>query len=132
MKKDKLITLLQSIEGNPDIYLWNGYVEDYMDIEPRLQECLMVKESKDHVHKYIRFQYMQNKRVFELTPEEEEQIKHDSEISWKKHYSQWHFPNPFVSADEFDQWYDKKKNVYLINAKLRGKVSWDRMGDVKY
>ena len=43
MKKNKLIELLQAVEGNPEILLWNGYVGDYMDIDKELAERSLVK-----------------------------------------------------------------------------------------
>lgn len=47
MKKDKLIKLLLSIEGNPDILLWNGYAMDWMDIKG-LEEAELVKMTKEY------------------------------------------------------------------------------------
>lgn len=44
MKKNKLIALLKAIEGNPEIYLWNGYTEDWMDVDKEFIHCTFVKE----------------------------------------------------------------------------------------
>jgi hypothetical protein len=132
MKKNKLIELLQAIEGNPDIYFWNGYVEDYMDINPNFQESLLVKQSKEHLHKHIRFEYMRDVSRFELTQEEEDKLLAESLDAWNKHYNEWTFPNPFVEPEQFNKWYDKKKKIYLLSPKPRGKSSWDRMGDMEY
>lgn len=32
MRKNKLIEILQSMSGNPEIVMWNGYVGDFMPI----------------------------------------------------------------------------------------------------
>ncbi|AXC39087.1 UNVERIFIED_ORG: hypothetical protein [Escherichia phage CMSTMSU] len=32
-EKNDLIKMLQEIDGNPEIVIWNGYVDDYMNIE---------------------------------------------------------------------------------------------------
>ena len=47
MKKNDLIKLLNSIEGNPDIVLWNGFVRDYQDISKELVKGDLVKISLD-------------------------------------------------------------------------------------
>ena len=32
MRKNQLIKLLQEIKGNPEVMVWNGFVDDYMPI----------------------------------------------------------------------------------------------------
>ena len=132
MKKDKLIAMLQAIEGNPDIYLYNGFVEDWVDIEPTLQKDIFVKYNKDHIISHIRMQYMQQVGRFELTPEEESRILIEGESSYKAFYSNWDFPNRYVQEDEFKKWYSKQKPIYLINAKIKGAKMEDRLGSMSY
>jgi len=38
MKKNQLIEQLQKIKGNPEIKMWNGYVDDWMNIQLCEQE----------------------------------------------------------------------------------------------
>jgi hypothetical protein len=132
MKKYKLINLIQQIEGNPDIFLWNGMVEDWMEIDPTLVELEMVKQRKEHVAKHIRFQYQKDNDAFYLTPEQEINLSKIIEESYKKHYSQWELPNRYVEPQEFKEWYGKSKKVIIINAKTKGKKSFDRFGEVSY
>ncbi len=132
MKKDKLIALLQQIDGNPDIYLWNGFVDDWVDIEPNLVKTEFVKHSKSHVAGLIRFQYMQQVGTFELTEQQEVEVSVIVENSYNKHYKAWDLPNRFVSDEQFKQWYDKKKVVYLMNTKTKGVTYSDRIGDMRY
>ena len=47
MKKNDLIKLLNTIEGNPDVALWNGFVGDYQDISKELVKGDLVKMSLD-------------------------------------------------------------------------------------
>jgi len=47
MCKNDLIKLLQTIEGNTDIVLWNGFVGDYQDISKELVKGELVKISLD-------------------------------------------------------------------------------------
>jgi hypothetical protein len=132
VKKDKLIALLQQIDGNPDIYLWNGFVDDWVDIEPNLVKTEFVKHSKSHVAGLIRFQYMQQVGTFELTEQQEVEVSVIVENSYNKHYKAWDLPNRFVSDEQFKQWYDKKKVVYLMNTKTKGVTYSDRIGDMRY
>jgi hypothetical protein len=132
LKKDKLIALLQQIDGNPDIYLWNGFVDDWVDIEPSLVKTEFVKHSKAHVAGLIRFQYMQQVGTFELTEQQEVKVSAIVENSYNKHYKAWDLPNRFVSDEQFKQWYDKKKVVYLMNTKTKGVTYSDRIGDMSY
>jgi len=32
MKKSKLIEMLNSLPGDPDVLLWNGWVDDWQDL----------------------------------------------------------------------------------------------------
>ncbi len=132
MKKDKLIALLQEIDGNPDIYLWNGFVDDWVDIESSLVKTEFVKHSKSHVAGLIRFQYMQQVGTFELTEQQEVKVSAIVENSYNKHYKAWDLPNRFVNDEQFKQWYDKKKVVYLMNTKTKGVTYSDRIGDMSY
>lgn len=43
MRKSKLIALLNAVKGNPEVYLWNGFVEDFVDIEPVFQKDVLYK-----------------------------------------------------------------------------------------
>ncbi len=43
MKKSKLLELINSIEGDPDILLWNGYVEDWSEERAFLDISGLVK-----------------------------------------------------------------------------------------
>ena len=47
MKKNDLIKLLNTIEGNPDVVLWNGFVGDYQDISKELVKDDLLKISLD-------------------------------------------------------------------------------------
>jgi hypothetical protein len=132
VKKDKLIALLQEIDGNPDIYLWNGFVDDWVDIEPSFVKTEFVKHSKSHVAGLIRLQYMQQVGSFDLTEKQEAEVSAIVKNSYNKHYKTFDLPNRYVSDEQFKQWYDKKKVVYLMNTKTKGVTYSDRIGDMKY
>ena len=110
MKKEKLIELLLSIEGNPEVKIYNGYVEDYMGIhDPR----------KVSIHR------MSNKKRIRLVNLERESEgllptnKLEKEDEWK------------LIKENYD---DESKSIILLQPKTRGLVSYgaDSSGDLKY
>ncbi len=127
MRKNTLIKILQEIEGNPEIDLWNGYVQDYMkigDIVPihlfkmtlkyylevcRLEACRDRKDW-DYQHSPERLEYLKNtyKRV----------------VDWED--------NEYITEDDVKSGRYTTKRVFAISPKLRGKTAWDRLGSVKY
>jgi len=38
MKKSALIALLNTVKGNPEIKIYNGFVDDWMNISPEIME----------------------------------------------------------------------------------------------
>lgn len=126
MKKSKLIEMLNAIEGDPDIFLWNGYVADWMDIG-NLREHVLVKECKNYYRKALNWEALRDK-----TPE---MSKAEFEEFWKKHSrkQQWEFPNEFLNEEQYKDWYgNRHKQVVLITAKVRGETSYDRCGSMSY
>lgn len=127
MKKDKLIKLLLSIEGNPDILLWNGYVGDWTDIKA-LEESDLVKMTKDYYIASVELEEKINKGDSDYTlPESEKEKLHTSykkDISWQT--------NEYITHDDIKKKrYDKKRIIY-IKPKLRGKNMTDRYGSIEY
>lgn len=132
MKKSKLIELLQAIEGDPDIKLWNGFVGDWADIDSTFVEQELVKESWEHKYKYLVFEWQKDNEIFNPPPIiVDEQLRVLAKKQFKQ--QQWELPNPYVDAEEYKEWYGRyKKRIVIINHKLRGKTQSDRQGDMSY
>ena len=132
MKKDKLIGLLQKIEGNPDIYLWNGFVGDWADIDPNFVNQLLVKESVEHKYKCLIYEWMRDNNSINPPPfSVEDRLRTLAKAQFAK--QQWDLPNPYCYVEEYPEWYGKhKKNIVIINHKQRGKTHSDRVGDMCY
>ena len=129
MKKNQLIALLQNIKGNPEVKLWNGMVEDWMDIE--VVESELVKECKEFVRFRFEASWKQENRTFEIPPDVQEEIDEEIEKAYKK--EPWEFPNQYVSVEDEKRWYgNNRKKILLINGKLRGKSTYDRLGEMNY
>jgi hypothetical protein len=110
MKKNTLIKLLQSIEGNPEVKIYNGYVEDFMNVHPP-----KVKK----IHK------MSNKkRLYFVNLENESRGK--PKVDKLSKTDPWE-----LTKEHFD---DESKTVILLEPKVRGLTSYgsDSAGDLTY
>lgn len=130
MKKNQLIEQLQKIKGNPEIKMWNGYVEDWMNIQLCEQE--FVKESEDFIRWSIEMAWKERNQKWEIP--EEAQIQIEEVIKERLKDRQWELPNQYLQTKEDEErWYGKnKKKFVLINGKTRGKSIEDRLGKVSY
>ena len=126
MKKNKLIELLQNIKGNPDIYLWNGFVQDFVDIDGKFVECTLVKETEEHIEACLVGEATRDNVVTDY-----DNIKKDATKIYKE--LKWEFPNPYLDEEQYKRWYGKnQKKVVIIQAKVKGETTWDRLGDISY
>lgn len=129
MKKNKLIELLQQIDGNPDIVLWNGLVGDYQHISSKFIKEYLTKLKFDTYISHVEFEIKRDLNNFDykLSGNEIEELKKD----YKK-YHKWEY-NKFIDMDsEFHKSMYKKKNVVFLQSNPRGEVYWDRNGNISY
>lgn len=121
MRKNDLISALQEIEGNPEVVLWNGFVEDYMHLDKPVKGTLY-KMKKDVYEKFLILERSDKCRAASITEQD------------KKKYSEMPYEY-FEYNPEFEDSKErlyKKKNVVLITSKSRGKKLWDRNGGYEY
>lgn len=129
MKKNKLIELLQNIKGNPDIKMWNGLVEDWMDIS--IVKGELVKRCEEHIRWSIEAEWKQNNKSWEIPADVQQHL--DEIIKQQVREEEWEFPNPYLDEEAEKRWYGKhKKKVVLIDAKPRNKTYADRLGKISY
>ena len=127
MKKSKLIELLQNIKGNPDIMLWNGIVGDVVDLTPNLVEVGLVKETLEHYLEMCRIEGCIDRKDWSY------QMPHDEVERLKKNYKTFKYEeNQYVYKEDIDKGNYKQKIVYVLDAKLAGKTSYSRSGDISY
>ena len=131
MKKNKLIELLQAIDGNPDIYLWNGFVGDWVDINPDFVEDYLVKESVEHKLNCLKMEWCRDNNTFDVPNDVTASLsEYANKLAAKE---KWDFPNRYVEQSEFKKWYGKyKKRIILIDAKRKGASYSDRQGSMSY
>lgn len=131
MKKNKLIELLQKIDGNPEIYLWNGFVADWMDISPDFIESELVKECFDFKLNCLKLEWCGDNNTSDV-PDEVLYSLYQMAVKLAAK-EKWDFPNRYVEESEFKKWYGKsKKRIILIDGKRKGATYSDRQGDMSY
>ena len=126
MRKNDLIKILQSIEGNPEIKLWSGFVRDWQDIDKEVIKLPLVKHSFDNYINRLRMSgFAYTKKPRELSEDDMKQAKKDyDKQAWEI--------NPFVKIQDIREGYYKQKNVYILQAKARGVATFDRQGGIEY
>lgn len=130
MKKNKLIELLNQIEGNPDILIFNGFVEDYTDFKLHRESHTLVKHSVEFFERHFTAKYYQQHGSL---PNEQTAKQIRSSAQSAANYESWEFPNVFVTEDDAHAWYgNRRKEVYLLEVKQRGKNTFTRSGDIEY
>lgn len=122
MKKKQLIKMLEEIEGNPEIVIWNGYVDDYMNIDKETFKITLVKETESFIYNALKHEWCQLNDTFMIPDEVQKRLEaRAKELHKKREYD---FANPYVKPEEHEQWYGKKTlTKYVITPKLRGKTS---------
>lgn len=127
MKKSKLIAILNEIEGDPDIMLWNGLVGDWNDLSVDLTKSTLVKMTKAYYIECSWEKACDNADYdAKLTPEEIAELN----AMWSK-VCKWEH-NRYVTQEDIAKKRYSAKSVYFIDAKVRGKTTFDRLGSIQY
>lgn len=129
MKKNDLIKILQNLKGNPEIVLWNGMVQDYMHIDPDIQEDFLFKYTWEGMQEACRLDRCRDLRdmSFQFTEEETKELRE----CYLRHHK-WEFNRYMTEEDCGPGGWHKKKKVLIIQPKLRGETSFDRIASISY
>jgi uncharacterized membrane protein YcaP (DUF421 family) len=111
MRKNDIRKILDSIEGNPEILIYNGFVDDWMSIAS-IRETTLVKTKKETLKYIIEFQ-----QGSEISDEY-------CDKRYKK--EQWKLQKYETAPHE------KTKTVYMIEAKNRDITTYDGCGTLSY
>jgi hypothetical protein len=128
MKKNKLIALLNSIEGNPDIVLWNGFVNDYQDISTELIDDVLVKRTLQDYLQLVELERARDAKDWDR------KLSEDEISALTKRYKQiakWEL-NDYITEDDIKQKRYSAKKIVFLQAKLRGVDTFDRVGTLRY
>lgn len=119
MRKNDLIKMLNEIEGNPEVVLWNGQVGDWMHIDkPKVFKFNRLKKSFK-----IRCINKENYRdnLPDLTEEEIKKVKPDEFDIGEG--NRWNI----LKDENFEH-----RNRIVLQGKLRGIKTFDRLGNIEY
>lgn len=120
MRKNDLIKMLNEIEGNPEVVLYNGMVGDWMHIDnPKVFKFNRIKKS--FKIESINLERKFRDKLPELSEEEIKNVKCDEfEIG---EGNRWNV----LKDENFEH-----KNRILLQGKLRGIKTFDRAGTIEY
>jgi len=129
MKKNQLIEQLQKIKGNPEIKMWNGFVQDWMNIG--IVECELVKRCAEHIRWSIEAEWKQKNQSEEIPADVQQYL--NQIIKEQIREEEWDFPNQYLDEEGEKRWYGKnRKKMVMIDAKQRNKTYADRLGEISY
>lgn len=128
MKKSDLIKLLNSVPGDPDIKLWNGYAQDWMDISRDVVPQELVKRTKADWLEGCRLERCWDRKDHTYQLQEEEVRRLSANYS---RIHPWEI-NPFVTQEDISQGRYETKLVYVLQAKIKGVETFDRAGKNSY
>jgi hypothetical protein len=128
MKKNDLIKILVAIEGNPEIVLWNGFVEDVVAIEPKVVTVRLTKMSRDYWFQSVLREEQRDKEdwTFQYTEHEKAAIykSYNKNVKWEL--------NDFVTYEDIDSGKYLEKYVKVVQSKIKGIRTFDRQGTMSY
>ena len=124
MKKSKLLALLNGIDGDPDILLWNGFVNDWQDIDTKPVFDTLSKPTFNHIKRMVEIEraLKLNVHTYKLTEDDIAELKSKYASTCK-----WDI-NDYSNSNQY-----KRKKVVFLNAKLRNTTIIDRVnGSIGY
>lgn len=130
MKKNDLIKKLKQIKGNPDIVVWNGFVQDFNHIGG-IEPTFLYRECREHLITAMKYEIWQyNKELSNEQLLERVDMKLvDEDMSNRE----WEFPNSMFDERLMKSVYgDEKKAIIMIVPKKRDKSTCDRLGTMRY
>ena len=123
MRKNDLIALLEQFPGNPEVVVWNGFVDDWQDIEKQPDVVELVKHRREFLESGINHQHSE----MGLPPITAE------ELDARMKREEWDLPNRFVEPQKMKEWYgSRRKKLVVLSCKPRGKSTFDRTGTIDY
>jgi hypothetical protein len=120
VRKNELIKKLQELKGNPEIMIWNGIVEDFVNIGEIGIHSLVKPTRKDWINR-VRYEEILYNEGF---TDERTLIADYNKIPYEQ--------NEYVTDEDIKQGYYKKKNIGYISSKKANKTSTSRSFNIDY
>lgn len=125
MRKQDLIKYLQSIKGNPEVLLWNGFVGDWHRITPSTMK--LSKLTKEYFMESCRLERCIDTKDWEYQLTEKE-LQYYAQSYARQVYEH----NEFIEPEDLKRKRYKQKQVIMLQGKRRGIKTFDRIGDMEY
>ena len=126
MKKSEFIEKLNRIEGDPEIVIWNAYVQDWNGVK-ELYPHELVRQSFEGYCDEVQLEKQVELRDWEFKLSQKEIV--DLKSSYRKH-CEWQLDSK--DAFEIDDKFKLKKRVVIIEPKKRNLKDFDRLGELEY
>ena len=123
MRKNQLIELLQKVKGNPEIVMWNGYVEDFQPLENKLYPTTLFKTTFEYFKSTFNLERVQRG----LSPLSENEVKKIYDVQGRHDWELYSYYPPNVDDKRY-----RKKTVIMLEPKLRGLGSIGRDTTLDY
>ena len=131
MRKSKLIQLLQQIDGNPEIYIWNGLVDDFMPLK-KIYPDKLYKTCTQFIYKQLIYDWKFTNNTFEPPSQEICNSIMKKAIKASKS-AKYETANQFLEAEQYIEWYgNRPKNIIALYPSNTGKTYEDRIGQITY
>ena len=126
MRKNELIELLQSVKGNPEIMVWNGFVEDFQPLAKTLNTAQLQKLTLQGYKERVNWQMQKEGNQ----PFADDKV---NELYKANRIGEWEYFAYYPPSDEdIKDGFYRSKTVYVLEPKLTGKKSTDRLGSIDY
>ena len=130
MRKNKLIELLQAIEGNPDMFVYNGLVDDIQPIK-NMKDVLITdklyKPSYDYILTGLKMDWCNYHHTYDIPSTVLEELECKAKLQHK--HIEWEEHNPHYGTSDI---YSRSKNICIIQPSAAGKSTFDRLGSTDY
>lgn len=126
MRKNELIALLESVKGNPEIMVWNGFVKDFQPLAKTLNSAQLQKLTLKGYKERVNWQ-MQKEGNNPIDDDKVNELYKANKIGEWEYFA--YYP---PSEDDFRDGSYKSKIVYVLEPKLAGKKYMDRLGSINY
>ena len=131
MRKNELIQLLQQIKGNPEIYIWNGLVDDYMPLK-KVYPDKLYKVCTQFIYTQLVYDWKCTNNTFEDPPPEKCNSLMQMAVKAAKS-EKYETANPWLEPEQYTNWYgNRPKNIVALYAGIVNKTYEDRLGQIQY
>ena len=126
MKKSALIKLLAAIEGDPEIKIWNGLVDDWMDVDNKLVPVELTRKTKWYYLAVCLLERRDVNPLYEFSVDETRELENRYKTTCR-----WEI-NPYVGQMDIVEKRYTVKTAFILQAKVKGLTSVSHCNSLAY